>query len=189
MVSVQYAPLWQFLKQIIDLIRHQVSPIHDVPVFAHLAQQALRVCPDVCAFSLHCEQHLPGLNDQRLLFGQIEVGSWRHFYEAKLADDVEACEMEGQELVDVVSVLQQRFRVHVHILEKVDDDLLELLVHLAAYPLLHDAYHLIVMLNAQDQVAHPLDLALVALLLKLFDHCQDVLSVVRVPEIGGQLMR
>ena len=78
-------------------------------MLAHLAQQALGVGPDVGAFSLHGEQHFPGLNDECLLFGQIEVGGWCHFYEAKLSDDVEACEVEGQELVDVVSVLQQWF--------------------------------------------------------------------------------
>lgn len=97
--------------------------------------------------------------------------------------------MKGQELINIVSIFQQWFRVHIHILKKIHNDLLELFIHLAANPLLHNANHLIVMLNAKDQIPHPLDPALVTLLLKLLNHRQDVLSVVRVPEIRGQLMR
>ena len=153
------------------------------------AEQAFRVGPNVGAFSLHREQHFPWLDNQSLLLGQAEVRGWRHFDEAELSDDVESCQVEGEELIDVVCVLQQRLGVHVHIFEEVDDDLLELLVHLAADPLLHDADHLVVVLHAQDQVAHSLDLALVGLLLELLDHCQDVLSVLRVPEAVGELVR
>lgn len=85
--------------------------------------------------------------------------------------------MKSEELVDVVCVLQEWFCVHVHILEEIDDDLLEFLVHLTADPLLNDTYNFVVVLDTQDQISHSLYLTLVGLFFKLLNHGQNALSM------------
>ena len=55
--------------------------------------------------------------------------------------------MEGEELVDIVRILEERFGIHVYVFEEGDDDVLEFLAHTSADALLHNTDNFVVVLH------------------------------------------
>jgi hypothetical protein len=113
------------------------------------------------------------------LFGQVEVGGGSHFDEAKLSDYVHFGEMEGEEFVDVMGILEERFCFHVYVFEEGDDDVLKFFAHACADALLNNADYFVVVLHPQNQLSQSHHSILVRSLLKLLNHCQNVLCVLR----------
>ena len=191
MVAVKTQTRRQPFKQIVHILRHQVRPVHYVPVLSNQFQEGIRMGPDESSGRpLPREQYLPGLDNQRALFGEGRV-VWRrsNLHGPKLPPYAQRCQFESQELEDVVPVLKVSLGIVIHVFKKAGDRILEMAIHLPAYLCLNYRNGLVVLLRPQRNLAHTTNTAPIGSSLVRTNCLQDVLNLRRQLERKLQLVQ
>ena len=73
MIAVEAQTMRQFIHQIINIFRHEVSPIDYVPVMTHCLQKMLSVGTNKSRSSFGRKKHFPRLDHQCFLFKEMRV--------------------------------------------------------------------------------------------------------------------
>lgn len=87
MVTIEGSSWRELGKEVINLVRHEVSPVYNVPVLTDLIQKCLRVSSNICIGSSNRKQNFPRFYYQCFLFWKVKVRTGSHLNEAKAANN------------------------------------------------------------------------------------------------------
>ena len=148
----------QFIHQVIDIFRHQVSPVDYVPVLTHCRQKMLSVGTDKSRSSFGGKQHFPRLDDQCFLFREMRVVRSRRYLNSREESiSTYGSKVEGEKLKDIMRIFEKRFGVEINILQEIIDYVLKRNIKVMRQFVVDDRNDFVVLLHSQNHLTDQVD--------------------------------